>query len=115
MTRRACPGNRPVDASFDPAVARGHPDFARLGTVVFFAWPIAPVVLPVAFFPIWFLGFLGRSIGRRVWKITEILERSPDRPAFAALDGRRLRQASLAPLSARKRPMDNIANHSIVA
>lgn len=70
MTRHAYSGSRLVEAFSDPAEIRRHLDFARRGTVVFFACLVVSVVFPVAFFPIWFLGFLGRSIGRRFWKIT---------------------------------------------
>jgi len=69
LTRHAYSGNRLVDASFGPAEIRRHLDFARRGTVVFFACLVISVIFPVAFFPIWFLGFLGRSAGRRVWQV----------------------------------------------
>jgi hypothetical protein len=61
--------NRLVEASFDAAEIRKHLDFARRGTVIFVVCLVVSIVFPIAFFPIWFLGFLGRSLGRRVWKI----------------------------------------------
>jgi uncharacterized membrane protein len=58
-----------IEASFDQTEVRRHLDFARRGTVVFVVCLIVSIFFPVAFFPVWFLGFLGRSIGRRIWKI----------------------------------------------
>jgi TMEM175 potassium channel family protein len=69
MTRHAYADNRLVDASFGPAEIRRHLDFARRGTAIFFACLVVSITFPAAFFPIWFLGFLGRSIGRRVWQV----------------------------------------------
>ncbi len=69
MARHAYSGNRLVDASVDAAEVRRYLDFIRRGTAVFVICLIISVVFPVAFFPVWFLGFLGRSIGRRIWKI----------------------------------------------
>lgn len=70
MTRHAYAGDRLVEASFDPAEIHRHLVFGRRGIAVFFACLIASVLFPAAFFPIWFLGFLGRGLGRRVWKIS---------------------------------------------
>ncbi len=58
-----------VGPSFPETEIRRHLDFARRGTAVFFFCLIVSIAFPVAFFPVWFLGFLGRSIGRRVWKV----------------------------------------------
>jgi uncharacterized membrane protein len=70
LTRHAYAGNRLVDASFGPAEVRRRLDFARRGTAVFFVCLVISVVFPAAFFPIWFLGFVSRSIGRRVWRVS---------------------------------------------
>lgn len=69
MTRHAYLGNRLVDPSFDAAEVRRHLDFARRGTAAFLLFLIVSVAFPIAFFPVWFLGFLGRALGRRVWKV----------------------------------------------
>ena len=69
LTRHAYAGNRLVDASSGPAEVRRRLDFARRGTAVFFVCLAISVIFPVAFFPIWFLGFVSRSIGRRVWQV----------------------------------------------
>jgi uncharacterized membrane protein len=69
MTRQAYRGNRLVEASFDAAEVRKHLDFARRGMAVFAVCLAVSIAFPAAFFPVWFLGFLGRGLGRRVWKI----------------------------------------------
>jgi uncharacterized membrane protein len=69
LIRHAYVGSRLVEDSFSPAEIRKHLDFARRGTAIFVVCLVVSIIFPVAFFPIWFLGFLGRTIGRRVWKI----------------------------------------------
>ena len=67
MTRHAYLGHRLVEASFDAAEVRKNLDFARRGTVIFLACLV--ISMAFSFFPVWFLGFAGRSLGRRVWRI----------------------------------------------
>ncbi len=69
LTRHAYTRNRLVEASFGPSEVRLHLDFARRGTAVFLLCLIVSVAFPVAFFPVWFLGFLSRTVGRRIWKV----------------------------------------------
>jgi len=69
LTRHAYADNRLVEASLDRAETRKLLDFNRRGTVIFCVCLVVSVVFPIAFFPVWFAGFLGRSIGRRFWKI----------------------------------------------
>jgi TMEM175 potassium channel family protein len=68
MTQHAYACDRLIDPSFDPAEIRLHLDFTRRVAAIFMVCLIIPVIFPVAFFPVWFLGFLGRSISRRIWK-----------------------------------------------
>jgi len=69
LTQHAYAGDRLIDPSFDPAEIRLHLDFTRRVAAIFMVCLVVPVIFPVSFFPVWFLGFLGRSIGRRVWKV----------------------------------------------
>jgi uncharacterized membrane protein len=69
LTRHAYADNRLVEASLDRAESRKLLDFSRRGMVIFVLCLAASIVFPVAFFPVWFAGFLGRSVGRRFWKI----------------------------------------------
>ena len=69
MVRHAYGDGRLLEAGYDPAQVRRHLDFSRRGTIVFLVCLVVSVLFPVAFFPVWALGFLGRGIGRRVWKI----------------------------------------------
>ena len=69
MIRHAYRDGRLVDASVDPAEIRRHLDFTRRGTLAFAACLVISMAFPATFFPVWFLGFLSRSIGRRIWKV----------------------------------------------
>jgi uncharacterized membrane protein len=69
ITRHAYSGGRLLGDSLDPADVRRRLDFSRRGTGVFLLCLIVSVAFPAAFFPVWFLGFLGRSLGRRFWMI----------------------------------------------
>jgi len=70
LMRHAYVDGRLVEAGFDPAQARRHLDFSRRGTVVFLVCLVVSIVVPVAFFPIWALGFIGRGVGRKIWKVS---------------------------------------------
>jgi uncharacterized membrane protein len=69
MTHHAYLDGRLIEASADPARIRRHLDFTRRGTIVFLICLVVSILFPAAFFPVWALGFLSRSIGRRIWKI----------------------------------------------
>ncbi|HSQ79138.1 MAG TPA: TMEM175 family protein [Candidatus Bathyarchaeia archaeon] len=69
MMRHAFAGNRLIDESADPAEIRRWLDFNRRGLFVFFFCLAVSIAFPVAFWPVWILGFASRSVGRRVWKI----------------------------------------------
>jgi uncharacterized membrane protein len=69
LTRHAYADNRLVEATLDRAQNRKLLDFNRRGTVIFIVCIAVSVVFPIVFFPVWFAGFLGRSVGRRVRKI----------------------------------------------
>ena len=69
LTRHAYVANRLLDSSYASADVTRQLHFTRRGMVIFLFCLIVSVVFPPAFLIIWFLGFLGRSIGRRVWKV----------------------------------------------
>ncbi len=69
LTRHAYVANRLIDPSSVPAAVLRQLNFSRRGMAVFLACLIVSVAFPPTFFPIWFLGFTARSIGRRVWKV----------------------------------------------
>jgi uncharacterized membrane protein len=69
LTRHAYVGNRLIDPSRGPADVRRQLDFMRRGMAVFLVCLTVSVVFPPAFLPVWFLGFLSRSLGRRIWKV----------------------------------------------
>jgi uncharacterized membrane protein len=69
MVRHAYAGGRLVDSSCGPADILRQLNFARRGMVLFAVCLVASVVFPPAFPIVWLLGFMGRSIGRRVWKL----------------------------------------------
>jgi uncharacterized membrane protein len=69
LTRHAYVGNRLIDASYGSDDVIKQLNFTRRGMVIFFICLAVSVAFPPAFLIAWFLGFLGRSIGRRVWKV----------------------------------------------
>jgi uncharacterized membrane protein len=70
MTHHAYVDHRLIDSSWGPADILKQLDFTRRGTVVFLTCLIVSVAFPPAFWIVWFLGFTGRSIGRRFWKVS---------------------------------------------
>ncbi|HSA95255.1 MAG TPA: TMEM175 family protein [Acidobacteriota bacterium] len=69
LGRHAYKDNRLLDPACDPAEVRRHLDFSRRGLVVFLICLTVSVAFPAAFLPVWVLGFLSRSLGRRLWKV----------------------------------------------
>lgn len=69
QVRYAYRDGRLIEAAYDPVQVRRQVDFSRRGTVVFLVCLSVSILWPAAFFPVWALGFLGRSLGRRIWKI----------------------------------------------
>jgi uncharacterized membrane protein len=70
MTHHAYAEGRLIDAASDPFEIGRSLVFARRGMAVFGLCLAVSVVFPVAFFPVWALGFLSRGLGRRLWKIS---------------------------------------------
>jgi uncharacterized membrane protein len=69
LTRHAYLGHRLVETAFGTEEIDKHLVFARRGMAVFLLCLIVSVAWPVTFFPVWFLSFVSRTIGRRVWKV----------------------------------------------
>ncbi len=69
LTRHAFIDNRLVGPDTDPSEIRRQIDFTRRGTAVFLFCLVVTVAFPIAFWPVWILGFASRSLGRRIWKI----------------------------------------------
>ena len=69
MMRHAYIDGRLIEPSHDRARIRKQLEFNKRGTVIFLVCLLVSIILPVAFFPVWAVGFLGRAIGRRVRKI----------------------------------------------
>lgn len=69
MIRHAYVNNRLIDSSRRSADIFKQLNFARRGMVIFLICLIVSVAFPPAFLIVWFLGFIGRSLGRRVWKV----------------------------------------------
>ncbi len=69
LTRHAHAEGRLIDAASDPFEVGRSLVFARRGLAVFGLCLAVSVAFPAAFFPVWALGFLSRSLGRRIWKI----------------------------------------------
>jgi uncharacterized membrane protein len=69
LTRHAYRDGRLLDAAYDQAGVRRQLDYGRRGLAVFLMCLAVSVAFPVTFLPVWILGFLSRSLGRRFWKI----------------------------------------------
>jgi len=69
LIRHAYVDGRLIEGPADRVQIRRQLDFSRRGTIVFMFCLLVSIIFPPAFFPVWALGFLGRAVGRRIWKI----------------------------------------------